>query len=93
MATVLVPSGYRCLVIRPIGSALAPIGSPERTIYEDALQVLSELIEPACGALGITPIRADAIRKPGEIPSQTYIALRAWELVIAHLTDANPNVM
>ena len=51
------------------------------------------MIEPACGRFDIEPVRADAIRRPGEVPSQIYAAIRDWELVIADLTGANPNVM
>jgi hypothetical protein len=87
------PAGYRCLVIGPIGSALAPVGSQEHTVYTEAIAVLGTVIEPATSLFGISPIRADGIRKPGEIPDQLYRALRDWELVIADLTDANPNVM
>ena len=88
-----VPAEYRCLVIGPIGSSLAPIGSAEHTVYTEAIEVLGTVIEPAASLFGIGPVRADRIRKPGEIPDQLYRALRDWELVIADLTDANPNVM
>jgi hypothetical protein len=87
------PSGYRCLVIGPIGNVFAPVGSPENEIYTRAIQVLGTLIEPACKRFGITAVRADGIRKRGDIPSQVYVAIRDWDLVIADLTDANPNVM
>ena len=81
------------LVIGPIGSSLAPIGSAEHTVYTEAIEVLGTVIEPAASLFGIGPVRADGIRKPGEIPDQLYRALRDWELVIAKLTNANPNVM
>src|SRR5664279_3080517 len=87
------PAGYRCLVIGPIGNALAPVASAEHTLYTEAIEVLGKVIEPAAALFGNQPIRADGIRKPGEIPDQLYRALRDWELVIADLTDANPNVM
>ena len=44
-------------------------------------------------AFGIKPIRADQIAEPGEIPEQVFEHLRDDDLVIADLTDANPNVM
>lgn len=87
------PATVRCLVIGPIGDQFAPIGSPARQIYEDAAEILGTVIEPACQQFGITPIRSDQMRHPGDIPTQVYTALRDWELVIADLTDANPNVM
>ena len=88
-----VPAGYRCLVIGPIGSALAPIDSEENRTYTESIEVLGTVIEPACHLFGITPIRADNIRNPSEIPDQVYRAIRDWDLVIADLTGANPNVM
>ena len=82
-----------CFVIGPIGDKFADVGTSERDIYEEAAKVLEEVIEPACGAFGIKPIRADAISQPGEIPDQAFSLLRDVDLVIADLTDANPNVM
>jgi hypothetical protein len=87
------PPNYRCLVISPLGSQLAPIGSPENQTYTDATQVFGTVIQPACSVFGIIPVRSSDIRTPGEIPDQVYRALREWELVIADLTEANPNVM
>jgi hypothetical protein len=82
-----------CFVIGPIGDRDASHGSPERTTYEDAVQVWEEIIQPACGAFGILPVRADHISKTGEIPEQIFRRLRDDYLVIADLTKANPNVM
>jgi hypothetical protein len=93
MTDLRVSDDYTCLVIGPIGDRFAPVGSLENTVYTEAIEVLGAVIEPACKVFGITPIRADQIRRPGEIPDQVYRALRDWDLVIADLTDANPNVM
>lgn len=82
-----------CLVIGPIGDENAPYGSPERAHYEESLEVLTKMIEPACDAVGITPVRADRMHRPGEIPEQVFIAIRDYDLVIADLSGANPNVM
>lgn len=82
-----------CFVIGPIGDRDASINSPERQIYEEAIQVWEEVILPACEAFGIRPIRADHITTTGEIPEQVFRRLRDSQLVIADLTGANPNVM
>ena len=90
-ATPLLPPS--CLVIGPIGDENAPYGSPERTRYEESLEVLKKVIEPACDEFHITPVRSDQMHRPGEIPEQVFVALRDYDLVIADLSDANPNVM
>src|ERR1700676_3102959 len=82
-----------CFVIGPIGDRDAPHGSPERKAYEEAVQVWEEVIQPACEAFGINPVRSDHISKTGEIPEQICRRLRDDQLVIADLTKANPNVM
>jgi hypothetical protein len=86
-------SDLTCFVIGPIGEKDASLGSRDRVIYEEAIQVLEEIIQPACGGFGIEPIRADEIATPGEIPEQVFRHLRDSYIVIADLTDGNPNVM
>lgn len=51
------------------------------------------MIQPACGALGIEPIRADTISEAGEITEQVFERLRDDDLVIADVTGGNANVM
>jgi hypothetical protein len=80
-------------VIGPIGDRDEPHGSPRRVIYEEAVQVLEEVIAPACAALGLETIRSDQIVRTGEIPEQIFRQLRDIHIVIADLTGANPNVM
>ncbi|HJQ39883.1 MAG TPA: hypothetical protein VKB93_22300 [Thermoanaerobaculia bacterium] len=82
-----------CFVIGPIGDKDADAGSDERRAYEDAVQVLEEVVEPACAGFGIPVIRADRISKPGDVTEQIYRNLRDAHLVVADLTGANPNVM
>jgi hypothetical protein len=77
----------------PIGDVAALIGSPERETYEKALEVLKKVIEPACHAVGVRPVRSDDITRPGEITDQVIRLLRDADVVIADLSDANPNVM
>ena len=48
----------RCFVIGPIGNRFANPGTDERGNYEEAIQVLEEVILPACNSVGLTPIRA-----------------------------------
>jgi hypothetical protein len=43
--------------------------------------------------VGLNPIRADQITDSGEITEQTFLHLRDDDVVIADLTQANPNVM
>jgi len=83
----------RAFIIGPIGDRDAQVGSPPRVVFEEAVQVLEEVILPACEAFGIDATRADSIARSGEIPEQICRMLRDSELVIADLTGANPNVM
>src|SRR5258708_911058 len=83
----------RCCVIGHIGDRNAPIGSPDRLIYEEALEIFETIVRPACEALGMDPVRANKISKAGEITEQIFQRLRDDEVVIADVTDANPNVM
>src|SRR5437763_1339922 len=87
------PEAPSCLVIGPIGDEHAPIDTEPRTRYEEALQVLSKIIEPACVRYGITPVRADRMHRPGEVPEQVLVAIRDYDLVIADRSKANPNVL
>jgi hypothetical protein len=82
-----------CFVIGPIGNRHALPGSEERQTYEEAIQVLEEVIEPACKAVGLEPVRADGLARAGEIPDQVFRRLRDDDVVIADLTGANANVM
>jgi hypothetical protein len=84
----------RCFVIGPIGSRLAGVGTPERRQYEEAIEVLEEVILPACAAVGLAePVRADGLARAGEITEQIFRRLREDDVVIADLTGANANVM
>jgi hypothetical protein len=83
----------RCFVVGPIGDKFALPGTDARQTYEDALEVLTRVILPACTAVGLDPVRADKIQRPGEITEQVCRHLRDDDVVIADVTDANPNVM
>lgn len=83
----------RCFIIGPIGDKFAPVGSPGRENYEDALQVYEHVILPACRSHNIEPVRADGIAKAGEITEQIFRHLAQDEVVIADVSGGNPNVM
>lgn len=83
----------KAFVIGPIGDKDAAHDSISRKAYEDGIQALEEIIEPACKALEISVLRADQISTTGEIPEQIFKCVRDSHIVIADLTGANPNVM
>lgn len=82
-----------CFVIGPIGSRLAPLGTDSRTTYESSIVLWEEVLEPACSAVGLVPVRSDRIAQAGEIPDQIFGLLRDADVVIADVTGGNPNVM
>ena len=82
-----------CFVVSPIGSKLEPLGSPGRSRYEESIMMWAEVIEPACKAFGMKPVRSDRIAQSGEIPDQIFTYLGDADVVIADLSHANPNVM
>jgi len=82
-----------CFVICPIGDQAADIGSAPREVWENTLELFEEVIQPACTAFGLEPIRADRIARTGEILEQICRHLRDDDIVIADLTGGNPNVM
>lgn len=83
----------RCFVVGPIGNKFAPIGSPTREAYEDALEVFEKVIVPACQAFDLDPIRADQIAVSGAVTEQVLRHLYDDEIVIADVSGGNPNVM
>jgi hypothetical protein len=83
----------KVFVIGPIGDRDESHGSSRRIVYEEGIQVLEQIIEPACTALGLEVLRADQITRTGEIPEQIFRQIRDAHIVIADLTGANPNVM
>lgn len=82
-----------CFVIGPIGDRLAPTGDDGRRRYEEAEELWEYVIQPACAVNALSPIRADKISHPGEIPEQIFELLRDADVVIADLTGGNANVM
>lgn len=74
-----------CFVISPIGDA----GTEVRRRSD---QVLRHIIDPAVTTLGYKTLRADQIAEPGMITSQILQHVIDDQLVVADLTDRNPNV-
>jgi hypothetical protein len=75
----------KCFVISPIGEE----GSEIRTHADD---VFNHIIQPALESLEIEPVRSDHMNEPGKISDQMYRAIFGYDLCIAVLTFANPNV-
>lgn len=71
---------------------IAPIGEPDSETRKRSDQVLKHVISPAAIACGYRAIRADQISEPGMITSQVIQHIVDDQLVIADLTERNPNV-
>lgn len=74
-----------CFVIAPVGES----SSPTRARSD---KVLRHIITPAAEGCGYEVIRSDRESQPGMIGSQIINHLLDDDLVIADLTDHNPNV-
>jgi DNA-binding CsgD family transcriptional regulator len=74
-----------CFVVTPIGDE----GSETRLRSD---QVFTHIIEPVVKELGYKPLRASDIPHPGMITHQIIEHLLNADLVVAYLTDGNPNV-
>jgi hypothetical protein len=86
MASQPVPTAQRtCFVIAPIGEA----GSETRKRSD---QVFRHIIEPCANECGYAAIRADHIAEPGIITNQVIQQLIEAPLVVADLSERNPNV-
>lgn len=74
-----------CFVISPIGKE----GSATR---QRADEVLLSVIRPVCLDLGFSALRADELAGSGLITKDMLIRLLTDDLVVADLTEHNPNV-
>lgn len=77
-----------CFIISPIGEAASPT-------RKRADQILKHVITPCLEEAGYDEkniIRADKISAPGDITHQIIDCIVKADLVIADLTDTNPNV-
>ena len=71
---------------------IAPIGEPESDTRERSDLILNHIIQPALEPFGYEAIRADNIDRPGIITTQVIQHVLDAPLVIADLTERNPNV-
>jgi hypothetical protein len=71
---------------------IAPIGDPDSETRKRSDQILKHVIRPAAEACGYKAVRADEIDRPGLITSQVIQRVVNDCLVIADLTERNPNV-
>ena len=74
------------------GRVLAQDGEPESETRKRSDQILKHVISPALRECGYTATRADQISEPGMITSQVIQHIVDDELVVADLTERNPNV-
>lgn len=71
---------------------ISPIGEPDSETRKRSDQVLKHVIRPAASSCGYKAVRADEIDKPGMITSQVIQHVVNDALVVADLTERNPNV-
>lgn len=71
---------------------ISPIGSQDSLTRVRSDQLRHHIIEPVAFELGFTVIRADDMSLPGRIDTQIANFLVNSDVVIADLTDHNPNV-
>jgi hypothetical protein len=74
-----------CLII-------GPINYPGSTVRAQADRLRREIIDPVLHQFGYSPaLRADDLSTPGRVNDQVVRLLLSADLVIADLTDGNPN--
>ena len=71
---------------------IGPIGDTESAIRKRSDQIFNHIITPVAQECGYTTERADQIDRPGIITNQVIQHIVNDPLVIADLTDYNPNV-
>ena len=71
---------------------ISPIGEPESETRKRSDQILRHIIRPAAEICGYEAVRADEINEPGIITSQVIQRVVDEPLVVADLTERNPNV-
>ncbi len=72
---------------------IAPIGPPRSDTRDQTEGLLDEAIRPVLKGFGLDVTAPHEIAEAGSIPKQVIQHLLEAELVIADLTDLNPNVM
>ena len=71
---------------------IAPIGADGSEIRDRSDGVLDFIVLPAAEEVGLSPVRADRIAKPGQITRQILDHILEARAVVADLTGANANV-
>jgi hypothetical protein len=71
---------------------VAPIGDEESETRKRSDKVLKHIVRPVAKARGYEAVRADEISKPGLITTQVIERIANDDLVIADLSEWNPNV-
>lgn len=71
---------------------LTPIGNPGSAIRDRADAWFSKIVAPAITGAGYVPLRADKLLDTGSISIQIFKHLVDDPMVVADLTDGNPNV-
>ncbi|MBZ5509258.1 MAG: hypothetical protein LAO78_27685 [Acidobacteriia bacterium] len=71
---------------------ISPLGEPDSPQRKRANTVLKFVFKPALEPLGYELVRADEISQPGSITLQILERVIESEMVVADLTDHNPNV-
>jgi hypothetical protein len=80
------PVPKTCFVITPIGDD----GTPTRRAIDG---LVDAVIEPTLRELGLSVVVAHRMPNPGSITNQVIELLLEADLVVANLTELNPNVM
>lgn len=75
-----------CFLVAPLGDARSQVRTRSDVLYE-------QVVRPAAETLGYNVVRADRISVPGSITSQIVQLLLHADVVVADLSDLNPNVM
>ncbi len=76
----------------PCCFVIGPIGGDDTDVRKRSDQMLEHIIRPVVSKCGYSAVRADQMPKPGMITSQVLLQVIEAPLVIADLTDHNPNV-
>jgi len=71
---------------------IAPIGKPDSETRRRSDHVFEHIIKPVTKALGYSVLRADHMPEPGLITRQVISAVVDADLVVADLSEHNPNV-
>ena len=72
---------------------ISPLGAENSATRRAADGLINSVIRPVCEELGFNVIAPHEINNPGSITSQVIKLLVEAELVVANLSELNPNVM